>query len=172
MNFHTIGADADLDGDTFLCSLFPIEIRFFTCDFDNPIEEDTSLLAENFRTSSIPPWLSSIGLPNVMYRNLASIKRVASVESEIPIEIDGIEFQMPVVTITGTSGSNNPIQNDTIVTVPSAHGIGAFGQLAASMPRTFFGSDGANHATIGSIRMFSDVVSWVWSAELSKGDHR
>ncbi len=76
-----------------------------------------------------------------------------------------------LVPVVSGIPNSSPQLNDTLVTLASGHGEGfIFPFVSPSHRKTYFGSNGKNHATIGNQSVANDVLLWIIESERRRGD--
>jgi hypothetical protein len=79
-------------------------------------------------------------------------------------------LQRRVATITSIPNPS-PVGNDTLVTIPSAQGVGSLQSLVRNS-RTFTGAQGRNHSNIANAGVGNTVIPWLIDAERRNGGLR
>lgn len=74
-----------------------------------------------------------------------------------------------IAKIRATPSSEGPIQNDTLVTMPSANGHQSIFSISVHA-REYSGSSGRNHANIADPDVASQIVTWILEVERDRGD--
>lgn len=147
ITFNTIAADADTNG---------------THSIDQP-SEYAELAAESPELASQPNFIAR-RIVDVLYQNLR-LNRTVTTRAEQRCTLG---LFCKVVLVISPVPNQTPLGNDTLVTLPSATGVGSIQPLTTNT-HTFSGGAGRNHSSVANQGVAQIVIPWLIQVDRTKG---
>lgn len=147
ITFNTIAADADTNDSHSV----------------DQQSEYAELSTESPELASQPNFIAQ-RIVNVLYQNLRLNRTVTTRAEQRCI----LGFFCKVVLVISPVPNETPLGNDTLVTIPSATGIGSIESLTSNT-HTFNGGAGRNHSSVANQAVAQTVVPWLIQVDRTKG---
>lgn len=148
--YNTVGGDADVNNT----STIDIEAELAALRIESPDLASKS----TFVATAIIDRIYQI------LRNTTSV----SIRYEVR---PGFFWGSTRVAVLTSVPNPTPLGNDTLVTIPSAMGVGGFGTLVTNTS-SFSGAAGRNHSNIADAGVASTILPWILATERANGDLR
>ncbi|HEY6187853.1 MAG TPA: hypothetical protein VIW80_09255 [Pyrinomonadaceae bacterium] len=158
--FNTIAADADTNNNDSIDRSFPDEYEALRA-------ENAALAAKD--NPFLGPLNKSRVAVNILYQTLRDTRAVTVSDPINRCNIFGRNCKT-VVTIQSLP-NETPLGNDTLVTIPSGHGVGSLASRV-NHSMTFSGSGGRNHSNVADGGVAETVIPWIVDVEKTRGDLR
>lgn len=158
--YNTVAADADTNNNA---------------QIDRTPDEYAELRDEDFKLRALDAFSEGASryIVNAVYQILRNTQTVSVAYREeviIPATPLTPAIKRKIATISSVPNPV-PLGNDTLVTIPSALGVGSLQPLVTDS-RTFTGAEGRNHASIVNGGVAATVIPWILRTERTRGDLR
>jgi triacylglycerol lipase len=159
--FNTVAAHMDLNSSGAVN-------RFFPDEFAELRQESLELAGMDLITN--PPGTLSTVVVDSLYQILRTTRgiSVSTVQDQFCVPLTHICRKM--VTLTSVDNTVR-LGNDSLVTIPSAEGVGTLGPLTTNT-FTFEGSNGRNHSSVANRGVAQRVLPWLVNTDRAKGGLR